>query len=150
MYGAIVGLRTSPNPRPRIVFNSILNGSGKYGAKSGNAAGVLALIFTVLERQLEDVEVDRIPGFINNALNYDIFTHSRIDSLIPAVSAFATGALFSVPRALTMRGVETARVSFSKRAAVVATGGVVSTLFVGALSVLGPFVFGERSPFRFA
>ena len=128
----------------------MLNGSGKYGAKSGNAAGVLALIFTVLERQLEDVEVDRIPGFINNSLNFDVFSHSRIDTLIPALSAFATGALFSVPRAMTMRGVDAARVSFSKRAAVVATGGIASTLFVGALAVISPLVFGDRSPFRFA
>ena len=41
-----------PNMRPRILFNSLLNGSGKFGAKFGNSAGVLALLYTVLERQL--------------------------------------------------------------------------------------------------
>ena len=57
---------------------------------------------------------------------------------------------FTLPRALTMKGVDAVRVSFAKRAAVVATGGVAATLGVGALAVLSPLVFGERSPFRFA
>lgn len=143
-------MRASPNSRSRIVLNSVLNGAGKYGAKAGNAVGILALLFTVLERQLEEVEVDKLPGMINNALGMDVFHRSRADALIPAITAFSTGALFSMPRALTMQGVDAVRVTPVKRIAVVLTGGVASMLGVGALSLLGPLVFGARSPFRFA
>ena len=41
-------------------------------------------------------------------------------------------------------------ISTPKRLAVVLTGGIATTLGVGLLSVVGPVVFGERSPFRFA
>ena len=44
-------MRASPNRRPRVLLNSVLNGSGKYGAKAGNAAGVLALLFTGASRR---------------------------------------------------------------------------------------------------
>ena len=43
----------------------MLNATGKFGARAGNAAGVLALLFTVTERQLEDFEVDKLPGALN-------------------------------------------------------------------------------------
>ena len=70
--------------------------------------------------------------------------------LIPATTAFATGALFTLPRALSMRGLEKQYVSPAKRLAVVAVGGVATTLGVAALAVVGPLVFGHRAPFRFA
>ncbi len=148
--GVASGLRYSPTRNPRIVFNSILNWTGKLGARTGNAAGVLALLYTVLERQLEDAELDKLPGAVNNALGMDVFRRYRSDVAIPALSAFATGALFTLPRALSMRGVDAVRVSAGKRAAVCAVGGVSAVLGVGVLSVVGPLVFGERSPFRFA
>lgn len=132
------------------MLNSVLNGTGKFGAKAGNAAGVLALLFTVLERQLEEVEVDKIPGAINNALGLDLFRRARSEALIPALTAFSTGVLFSLPRALTMHGVDAARATPLKRVAVVLTGGLASTLGVGALALIGPLAFGARSPFRFA
>jgi hypothetical protein len=136
--------------RPRILFNSLLNGSGKFGAKFGNSAGVLALLYTSLERQLEDVEVDKFPGAVNNALGFDVFPRSRSDAMIPIAAAFSTGVLFSLPKALTMRGLEAAKVSGVKRLAVCLVGGAATVVGVGALSVVGPLVFGERSPFRFA
>jgi hypothetical protein len=148
--GAAAGVRASPNMRPRILFNSLLNGSGKFGAKFGNSAGVLALLYTVLERQLEDVEVDKLPGAVNNALGMDLFRRYRSDAMIPAAAAFSTGVLFSLPKALTMRGLEAAKVSVVKRVAVCLVSGGATVVGVGLLSVVGPLVFGERSPFRFA
>jgi hypothetical protein len=148
--GVASGLRYSPTRNPRIVFNSILNWTGKLGAKTGNAAGVLALLYTVLERQLEEAEVDKLPGVVNNALGMDLFRRYRSDLLIPAATAFATGALFSLPRAISMRGVDAGRVSLAKRAAVCGVGGAAAVVGVGALSIVGPLVFGDRSPFRFA
>jgi hypothetical protein len=46
LYGTVWGLRRSPNAMPRVLLNSLLNGSGKYGARAGNAAGVLAMVYT--------------------------------------------------------------------------------------------------------
>ncbi len=150
LAGVAAGVRASPNPRPRILINSVLNWSGKLGAKTGNAAGVLALLYTVLERQLEDAEFDKLPGFINNTVGVDVFRRYRSDVAIPAAAAFATGALFSLPRAATMRGVDAVRVSLGKRAAVCGVGGAACVVGVGLLSFVGPVVFGDRSPFRFA
>ena len=146
----VMGVRASPNPRPRIVFNSVLNWSGKLGAKTGNAAGVLALLYTGLERQYEELEMDKFPGTVNNALGMDLFTRYRSDLAIPAATAFTTGALFTLPRALSMRGLDSVRVTLGKRLAVCAMGGVATIGGVGVLSVVGPLIFGERSPFRFS
>lgn len=112
------GLRRSPNNSPRVLLNSVLNGCGKSGAKAGNAAGVLAMVYTgeqpqrhrlrlgsrrgvylplfcgtaalaptlipgppvsslppdcaVLERQAEDLEVDKLPGLVNRLIGYDV------------------------------------------------------------------------------
>ena len=44
--GFVGGVRNSPNMSPRVLLNSVLNGSGKLGSKTGNAAGVIALLYT--------------------------------------------------------------------------------------------------------
>lgn len=150
IYGVLAGVRASPNARPRVLLNAMLNGAGKHGAKSGNAAGVLAMVYTVLERNLEDAEVDKLPGWANNAIGMDVFPRSRVDGLIPAVSALGTGVLFTLPRALTMKGVDRVHVSLVKRLAVCAVGGAATLAGVGVLAAVGPLVFGHRSPFRFA
>jgi hypothetical protein len=137
LFGFVHGVRTSPNPRPRIVLNSVLNSCGKYGAKTGNALGVLSLLYTVTERQLEDVELDKLPHAINRALGVDLFgrRHGHADVLIPAASAFLTGALFSLPRASTWR-----------RAGVVSAVVVVAALVAG----VGPAVVGLVAPALFS
>lgn len=211
LYGLLHGVRASPNSNPRVVLNSVLNGCGKFGARAGNAGGVLALVYTITERQLEDVEVDKLPGWLNNATGLDVFRANRSDYVLPAVAALTTGMLFSVPRAgecahpvshsrsprscvdpaagvkdevvrsacepvksasntfdptlvhppspltlpppvvaVTMKGVDRVHVSLPKRIAVVTLGGVATLVGVGALATLGPVVFGDRSPFRFA
>ena len=150
LTGVVSGVRFSPTRNPRIVFNSILNWTGKLGAKTGNAAGVLALLYTVLERQLEEAEFDKMPGAVNNALGMDVFRRYRSDLAIPAATAFATGVLFTLPRAVSMRGVDAVRVSLGKCAAVCLVGGAAAVAGVGVLSVVGPVIFGDRSPFRFA
>lgn len=49
-----------------------------------------------------------------------------------------------------MRGLDRHYVTLPKRAAVVLTGGLLGIAGVAALSVVGPVIFGRRSPFRFA
>lgn len=45
-WGLAAGLRAAPHSNARVLLNSALNGSGKHGARCGNAAGVLALLYT--------------------------------------------------------------------------------------------------------
>ena len=45
-FGVLRGFHASPNMHPRVLLNSVLNGSGKFGARAGNAMGVLSLIYT--------------------------------------------------------------------------------------------------------
>lgn len=103
MYGVLHGLRASPNNMPRVLLNSILNGSGKFGARAGNAAGVLAMVYTGSERQLEDLEVDKLPYHVNNLADRltgrEVFSYNRADWALPAAAALTTGVLFSIPRA---------------------------------------------------
>jgi hypothetical protein len=70
--------------------------------------------------------------------------------LIPAAAAFTTGALFAIPRAVTMKAVEKRYVTLPKRLGVVALFGLATVAGTAAMSVVGPLVFGHRSPFRFA
>ena len=148
LVGGAAGLRASPTAHPRVMLNSLLNGSGRAGARCGNAAGVLAMLYTVLERRAEDAEVDRLPGTLNNVAGADVFGRaSRWPALVPAAAAFATGALFTLPRALSMRGLDRHYVTLPKRAAVLAAGGILAVAGTAALSVVGPLVFGRRSPF---
>ena len=46
LIGMVNGLRAAPNSTPRVLLNSVLNGSGKLGARVGNAAGVASLLYT--------------------------------------------------------------------------------------------------------
>ena len=122
--------------------------SGRVGSRAGNAAGVLAMLYTVLERRAEDAEVDALPGAVNNWAGADVLGRaSRWPALVPAAAAFATGALFALPRAIAMRGLERHYVSLPKRVAVCAAGGALAVAGTAALSVVGPLVFGRRSPF---
>lgn len=112
-------------------------------------------MYTVTERQLENYELDKIPGTINRLFypltgHKDIFPKARTDTLIPFVTAFTTGVLFSIPRAATMRGIEKNFVTFPKRFGVVMMGGLTTMIGVTSLSYLGPYIYGHRSPFRFA
>ena len=48
-----------------------------------------------------------------------------------------------------MRGLEKRYVSLPKRVAVIGLGGAMAVAGVGVMSVVGPLVFGNKSPFRF-
>jgi hypothetical protein len=52
--------------------------------------------------------------------------------------------------AVAMRGLDKHYVSMPKRAAVVVSGGLLSIVGVATLALVGPHIFGRRSPFRFS
>ena len=45
-YGILHGLRNSPSPRMRIRINTVLNGMTSHGSRTGNAIGVLAIMYS--------------------------------------------------------------------------------------------------------
>ena len=57
-------------------------------------------VHAVVERRVEDLEVDRLPSLIGRAVGIDTGPRGVAEEmLVPASAAFVTGALFSLPRA---------------------------------------------------
>lgn len=102
------------------------------------------------ERVAEDRELDRLPMMVNNFIGADILPRARWGAAVPAAAAFAMGALFMIPRAFTMRGLDKHYISAPKRVAVVGVGGLLGMAGIAAVSVAGPLIYGKRAPFRFA
>lgn len=94
-YGIVDGWRTSPSTKWKIRLNSVLNKSGRYGSKLGNALGVLALFYSGIEYTLERTEIENIVG-VGNEL------------IIPTTSALAAGILYKStsgsPKAILLAG----------------------------------------------
>mmetsp|Transcript_4496 Transcript_4496/g.8511 ORF Transcript_4496/g.8511 Transcript_4496/m.8511 type:complete len:211 (-) Transcript_4496:39-671(-) len=95
-YGVVNGFRTSPSPKFKIRINTILNKSGRYGSKFGNALGAVALMYSCFEAGAEALHLEEnIPGI-------------REDFANPLISAFATGLLYKStqgPRTMLLAGV---------------------------------------------
>ena len=49
LYGFRQGLAATPSSRFRVQVNSILNHSGRYGSRAGNAMGVFAVLYSLYE-----------------------------------------------------------------------------------------------------
>lgn len=45
-YGVLWGIKNCQIMNLRVLVNSILNGAGRFGSRTGNAAGMLALIYS--------------------------------------------------------------------------------------------------------
>lgn len=61
-YGAVAGWRKAPSPRFKIRLNTVLNSSGRNGARLGNALGCLAVMYSMIEAGMDYVEVERFVG----------------------------------------------------------------------------------------
>eukprot|EP00938_MAST-03A_sp_MAST-3A-sp1_P004233 g4233.t1 len=91
-YGFFHGLRNSPSPRLRIRINTVLNGMTSYGSRTGNAIGVLAIMYSCFEAGADYVEVDRLVGN---------------DAASPFVAALGTGMLYKAttgPKTMILAG----------------------------------------------
>ena len=56
-YGFVEGFRSAPSSKPRIVVNSILNKSGRFGSRLGNAMAVVAITYSTIELGVEYSEL---------------------------------------------------------------------------------------------
>ncbi len=94
-WGVVDGWRTSPSPKLRIRLNSVLNKSGHYGSRLGNALGALACMFSLFEAGTEYVRIeDRLP-------------FAREDVFNPVVAAALTGVLYKStqgPKTMALAG----------------------------------------------
>ena len=93
--GAIKGLQKAPNPAMRIRFNSMLNGSAKYGSTTGNMLGVLSThkytCFTCVAIMYAFSE--KIGEKIGDKTNISFLSRGN-DYFGPVVCGFTTGAVF--------------------------------------------------------
>ena len=55
MYGLQHGLRTTPSSKFRVQLNSVLNSTGRYGSKTGNTFGVIAVLYSLYEGLADQV-----------------------------------------------------------------------------------------------
>eukprot|EP00941_MAST-03F_sp_MAST-3F-sp1_P005156 g5156.t1 len=79
LQGAYTGATSSPSKRWKIRRNTFMNHTGRSGSRAGNALGTLALMFSLVEAQLDYLEVDRRVGS---------------DSVAPVMAAAMTGAIY--------------------------------------------------------
>jgi hypothetical protein len=54
-YGVWRGRQATPSQRWRVQLNSILNHSGRYGSRTGNAVGVIAVLYSLYEGLADNV-----------------------------------------------------------------------------------------------
>jgi len=93
-FGVLNGLQTAPNRRFRIVVNSVLNKSGRYGSRFGNAIGAVAMIYSLAEYAVDQTPVEYYVGS---------------DEIVPPViAATLTGLLYKSsqgPKTMALAGV---------------------------------------------
>lgn len=91
-YGFFHGLKNAPSSRFKIKVNSMLNGVTGYGARVGNALGVLAIMFSSIEAGSDYLEVDKLVGW---------------DDASPFLAAAGTGMLYKSaqgPKTMVLAG----------------------------------------------
>lgn len=94
-YGLREGFLNSPSTRFRVKLNSILNHSGRYGSKWGNALGVVAILYSVFEGVADQVSysLGLLPA--QNSWWSSLLTYIR-SSFIFSMTLMPTLALFNL------------------------------------------------------
>ena len=55
--GGMYGFRVTPSQRFRVQLNSILNHTGRYGSRAGNAFGTVAMLYSFYEWGFDRVSI---------------------------------------------------------------------------------------------
>eukprot|EP00940_MAST-03C_sp_MAST-3C-sp2_P003497 g3497.t1 len=79
VYGTLKGMRSSPSRRLKIRINSVLNKMATHSSKTGNALGVLAIMYSSFEAGSDYLEIDKMVG---------------TDMASPFIAAVCTGMLY--------------------------------------------------------
>jgi len=92
VYGVKLGLDKAPSAKPRIKLNSVLNQTGYYGARRGNAMGVLAVLYSFWESTADYVDLEEKLGFRYVSSNSNLAA-----AVSPTFAAAMTGATYYLP-----------------------------------------------------
>mmetsp|Transcript_20541 Transcript_20541/g.41104 ORF Transcript_20541/g.41104 Transcript_20541/m.41104 type:complete len:198 (-) Transcript_20541:39-632(-) len=96
LYGLRTGAASSPNTRFKVRMNSLLNHTGRYGSRFGNAVGCVALVYSLIEGSLDKADADT---YFPEAL--------QTPALNPALAALLGGSLYKSsagPRVAALAG----------------------------------------------
>ncbi|GBG25151.1 Mitochondrial import inner membrane translocase subunit Tim23 [Hondaea fermentalgiana] len=93
-YGVVNGLMTAPSSKFKIRVNSILNKSGRYGSRFGNALGAVAMMYSCIEAATETMHIEDYVGG---------------DEIVnPVLAATLTGLLYKCtqgPKTMALAGI---------------------------------------------
>jgi|EP00945_MAST-04E_sp_MAST-4E-sp1_P003951 mitochondrial import inner membrane translocase subunit TIM23 len=104
LYGAVEGLQNAPSRKFKIRLNSFLNSAGKRGSRAGNMLATLAMMFSMMEAGIEQVELDH---YVPREL---------AEVGIPTAAGFATGVVYKMtrgPKIMGLYGLMGAGIMFS-------------------------------------
>ena len=93
-YGIREGMIRSPSSRARVKLNSVLNHSGRFGSRVGNALGVVSILYSLYEGAADHVS----PVHLTFLLTYNLYCLNFLEplevtdfflfhSLVPSVRA---------------------------------------------------------------
>lgn len=94
LYGVFNGFTTSPSNKLRIRLNSILNKSGRFGSRFGNALGAVAMMYSCLEEFTDRAHIEDYIPFDEDLVN-------------PPLAAALTGILYKStqgPKTMVLAG----------------------------------------------
>jgi hypothetical protein len=120
VYGLREGLQATPNTRFRVQLNSVLNHSGRYGSRAGNAMGVFSVLYSLYEGLADHVSLQtRLCGVaifdytyctlifdwltisLSTFLQLDIEDRLKIRSISPVAASMFNPALAATASGLT-------------------------------------------------
>ena len=85
-FGAFQGISNSPSKKMKIRMNSVLNGAGRRGSRTGNALAVMALFYTCGKKALQNLEIEK-------------YTSRRVgDFVVPVLAGGIAGALYKATK----------------------------------------------------
>uniref|UniRef100_A0A7S2QVE9 Mitochondrial import inner membrane translocase subunit TIM23 n=1 Tax=Triparma pacifica TaxID=91992 RepID=A0A7S2QVE9_9STRA len=97
IYGVKTGMSSVPNSRFKVKVNALLNHSGRYGSRVGNAVGCVALLYSLFEGASEKLDVEKY--------TYSIIGHSPL--VTPMIGSIMSGIVYKStagPRVAALSG----------------------------------------------
>mmetsp|Transcript_7608 Transcript_7608/g.18775 ORF Transcript_7608/g.18775 Transcript_7608/m.18775 type:complete len:226 (+) Transcript_7608:426-1103(+) len=99
LYGLQHGLKNTPSSKFRVQLNSVLNSTGRYGSKTGNTFGVVAVLYSLYEGLADQLDIDSYARLSSSS------SSSLVDtmSFSPPVAACLTGVTYYGPSSGSIR-----------------------------------------------
>lgn len=113
VYGVLNGLQTSPSPKFKIRINTILNKSGRYGSRFGNALGAVAMMYSCFEASADKMHIeDYVPA--GDGIANPVLAAAMTGLLYKSTQGPKTMALAGLIGASAVAGIAGARVAMTR------------------------------------